>query len=79
MLLFVPVSADPSLVALSLRSDPCYLLSRLAMAVCSGVHPPLTERQGLSKMQPLSKEKETKCGLVITHYKGWSAASHISR
>lgn len=70
MLPFVPVSMDPSPVVLSLMSGSCYLLSRLAMAIYSGVHPPLTERQGLRKMRSLSKEKETKCGPVITRYKG---------
>lgn len=49
------------------------------MAIYSGVYPPLRERRALREMQSLSQEMETKCGPVIIHYKGWRAASRISR
>lgn len=55
-----------------------YLLSRLSMMLYSGVHPHLRECPDLREMQPLSKEMETKYGPVISHYKGWRAASQVS-
>lgn len=48
------------------------------MTIHSGGHPHLRESPALREMWSLSKEMETKCGPVVSHYKGWGAASQIS-